>query len=205
MIEAISKRPLWNLLAMAGRMEVEHDDQAEADSAAAVFDDPNRFLEIYHAYYNRILNYHYRRAGNHDIALDLTSRTFLAAFEALRQRKVRNLQLRPWLYRLATNAHLDHCRREQRWTVRIPIVGRYFDSRPARLPDAALMKQSESDAIRAAMFRLDERYRSPLVLRYYEELSYADIGKVLGMREVSARSRVSRALKMLQSLLEESS
>lgn len=55
--------------------------------------------------------------------------------------------------------------------------------------------------IAAALLRLPERFRVPLTLRFVEELSYAEIARVIGRTESAARSRVFYGLKELASSL----
>lgn len=199
--------PPWNIwlfasTACADASGQQMDFAAEAETAASVYHDAQRFLELYHAYYNRILNYLYRRTADRELALDLTSQVFTSAFEALRRKEHRKLRLRPWLYRLATNAHLDHCRAARRWNLRLPVLGWHFTNQHRSLPDERLIQLSDAEAIRLALLRLPEASRAPMILRYYEEMSYAEISQVLQIRETSARSRVKRGLDQLKRQLE---
>jgi RNA polymerase sigma-70 factor (ECF subfamily) len=183
-----------------GMQQWEEQSAVERDSeiAATVYDDPSRFLEIYNSYYTRILNYLYRRTRDRDVALDLVSATFLRAYSALTTARHRELAVRPWLYRLATNVHLDACRAEKRWLARVPLLGEWFGRQAAPRHDHVLLEKGEAERVRVALQALHERYRAPLVLRYYEHLSYAEIAAALGIREASARSRVSRGLQLLK-------
>lgn len=68
-------------------------------------------------------------------------------------------------------------------------------------PDAAAPAASsheEHDRIWAACRRLPEAQRTAVVLRFYEQLEYAEIAELTGVREGSIRSRVSRGLAALR-------
>jgi RNA polymerase sigma-70 factor (sigma-E family) len=56
----------------------------------------------------------------------------------------------------------------------------------------------ERRAIWLACGRLPEAQRTAIVLRYYEQLEYAEIAALTGVREGSVRSRVSRGLEVLR-------
>lgn len=202
----LHKNLLLQILQVCTDADCARDDRteelAESEIAAAVFEDPEQFLQLYHAYYNRILSYLYRRTADCEAALDLTSRTFLAAFESLRSHRYGDLKVKPWLYRLATNAHLDQCRAGRRWMLRMPLLDRWMASVSVPLPDVSLKQQSEADVVRCAIQQLPEAYRSPLMLRYYEDLSFRDLAQTLGMGEATARSRVHRGLRLLKHELE---
>jgi RNA polymerase sigma-70 factor, ECF subfamily len=51
--------------------------------------------------------------------------------------------------------------------------------------------------VREALLRLPERFRTPLVLRFVDELSYDDVAQVIGRTPSAARSRVHYGLKAL--------
>ena len=60
------------------------------------------------------------------------------------------------------------------------------------------LPRDERDAIWLACGRLPEAQRTAIVLRYYEQLEYAEIAALTGVREGSVRSRVSRGLDVLR-------
>lgn len=67
-------------------------------------------------------------------------------------------------------------------------------------PDAAL-RAVANDALWAACARLPQAQRVAAVLRYYEGLSYREVGDLVGCGEAAARSRVFRGIAALRELL----
>jgi RNA polymerase sigma-70 factor, ECF subfamily len=145
-----------------------------------------------------------RLTGDSALAEDLAQETFvkafrnLAAFDATRR-------LSAWILRIAHNVGVDAMRRR-----RIRIVS--LDAAPSRdAPHAAeppapsAPDPVERDALRRALQRamaaLRPDQREAVVLRYEEGLSFDEIGQVLGIPEVTARSHVHRARKELARLL----
>ncbi|MDQ3096132.1 MAG: sigma-70 family RNA polymerase sigma factor, partial [Actinomycetota bacterium] len=68
-------------------------------------------------------------------------------------------------------------------------------------PDVAAAL-SDADLAWQLCQQLRPQQRAAVVLRFYEDLSFAEIGKVLGCPESTARSHVHRALASLRTLLE---
>lgn len=68
------------------------------------------------------------------------------------------------------------------------------------LPDEVVADREadDHDRIWAACRRLPEAQRTAVVLRFYEQLEYAEIAELTGVREGSVRSRVSRGLAVLR-------
>ena len=81
---------------VAPKTDADHDLIEQAKS------DPDAFGELYERYYNRILNYIYRRMPDVKIAEELTSNTFYNVLRALpKYRQKRSFHA--WIYRIATN------------------------------------------------------------------------------------------------------
>jgi RNA polymerase sigma factor (sigma-70 family) len=67
--------------------------------------------------------------------------------------------------------------------------------------DAPLLASEDRRAVLAALRRLPERQREVLVLRYYLELSDAEIARTMGIGESTVRSAAHRGLTTLERLL----
>ena len=62
----------------------------------------------------------------------------------------------------------------------------------------AARPRGDHDRLWRACLRLPEAQRTAVVLRFYEELEYAEIAELTGVREGSVRSRVSRGLAAMR-------
>jgi len=172
--------------------------------------DPEAFGELYDLYYDRIIAYIFRRTMDVWIAEDLTSSTFLKALKALRKYD-HKAPFKAWLYRIATNEIRMHWRwaskhsrleDSRRWEMAYgkvevsgsPIVEREeFEERLRRC-----------DEVRRLLESLPERYRVPLALRFFEELSCKEIATVLNRPTGTVRVYIHRGLKRLKRILCES-
>jgi RNA polymerase sigma-70 factor (ECF subfamily) len=145
-----------------------------------------------------------RLTGDAALAEDLAQETFvkafrnLAAFDATRR-------LSAWILRIAHNVGIDAMRRRR---VRIVSTDARPSGGPAQAPEPpapAMPDPVEQQALRGAlqdaMATLRSDQREAIVLRYEEGLSFEEIGQVLGIPEVTARSHVHRARKELARLL----
>jgi RNA polymerase sigma-70 factor, ECF subfamily len=68
-------------------------------------------------------------------------------------------------------------------------------------PEAAIVRQSEDKAVRAAIDRLPSEFREVIVLRELEGLSYKEISEVAGVPVGTVMSRLSRARRRLEEAL----
>ena len=96
-----------------------------------------------------------------------------------------------YVRRMVVNAHTSWWRKWRR---------RESPSAEVALPpvEDAGVPRDERDAIWLACGRLPEAQRTAIVLRFYEQLEYAEIAALTGVREGSVRSRVSRGLDVLR-------
>ena len=102
---------------------------------------------------------------------------------------------RAYLYRVVLNLVRDHHRRQSRWAAL-----RIFTAPP---PDPAdeVQHHHRDAALARAMRRLDRAQREAVYLRFFEDASYEEIGRMLSRREASVRVLVHRALAKLRESL----
>jgi RNA polymerase sigma-70 factor (ECF subfamily) len=168
--------------------------QALAGSQAA-------FEQIVRRYQRPVIGFLARMTGNRALAEDLAQETFLKAFRSLAAFDTTR-RLSSWLLRIAHNTAIDALRRSQLPTVPLePRPGRAAAGPAApALPDPA-EQGALARALDTALARLRPEYRAAIALRYDEDLSFEEIGRVLGIPEATARSHVHRARKELAAML----
>ena len=167
---------------------------------AASVDEPERFAEIFDSHAPIIERYLARRVGS-DLARDLLSATFLAAFGKRARFDTGQKSALPWLYGFASVEVARHRRAEgRRFTLarRLPV-----ETEPA-FEDTALERvsaQAQHGDLADALARLREGERTVLLLFAWEELSYDQIAAALDIPIGTVRSRLSRARAKLAARL----
>ena len=123
----------------------------------------------------------------HERADDAVQQTFVNAFNAM-HRNESELDLKPWLYRIAHNASLNALRD------RAPRNEPLDPEHPgAERPDQVLERRERFDEVLAAVHRLPERQRDAIVLRELEGRSYDEIALALGVGGGAVRALLNRA------------
>lgn len=107
-----------------------------------------------------------------------------------------------WTLAIATNYCIDQLRRRRMQLVPLENIIPWARSREVG-PEGEAITQEARDDVQRLIMRLPEKYRAPLVLRYFEELSCAEIAEVLGMPEGTVKTQIHRARKALEKLLAE--
>lgn len=146
----------------------------------------------------RPLYWHARRlVVVHEDAEDVVQETFVKAYDRLDAFRGGAEELRSWLYRIVTRTALTQLRRRRRSLFSsLDEVGREL---AARVADQA---GPDADAIavrfQQAVLALPLKQRLVFNLRYYDELPYAEIARILGQREQTLKVNYHHAVENLK-------
>ncbi len=144
---------------------------------------------------------------NEEDALDLTQETFIRAWRSL-ARFDGGASFLSWLYRIATNAAIDLCRkRKNRPQIEIELGAMAIDAASRTTPSspetpgAGLDRVEIKRRIEAAFSELSPEHRAVIVLKEIEDCSYEEIASRIGCSLGTVMSRLFYARKKLQVLL----
>jgi len=156
----------------------------------------NSFSELFARYKQPIFGFFRRRVFESAHAEELTQETFLALFRAAARYQPRAL-FRTYLYAIGFKILRAHRRKAA-------FRATFFGQR-ASVPEPAKRDATESALwVRRAVEKLDPIDREILLLREFEQLSYAEIADLLELPLNTVRSRLFRARTALRDLLEPS-
>ena len=167
--------------------------------ASAGRGDQAAFALLAQRHYEPILRF-VRRFLGADLAAceDLAQETLLRAWRYAPRFEPRG-SARGWLFQIATNACLNQ-RRAMRLRGAAPFDA--HDLAAADTTDAA-ESHERSQRIRAAVARLPQNQRAAILLRHFEELTYAQIAEALEVSPAAVESLLHRARSRLRELLQE--
>jgi RNA polymerase sigma-70 factor (ECF subfamily) len=180
-------------------MAVEQSDQDLVDRHR--YGDAAAFEEIYQRFSTMVYNLALRLAGDPEEAADLTQEIFLRIYRHLGKFRGRST-LKTWIYRVAVN----HCRRRLgrrhlEAAELSPAVEAVLADR-RRGPEERALASDAGRQLELALAAVKPVFREAVVLRDLEELSYAEIAEVLGVRVGTVRSRIARGREALRQVLE---
>ncbi len=183
-----------------------NDDATLVSQAAA--GDREAFESLVVRYSSKVFGLCFSLLGNHADAEDASQEAFLKAFRAIATYRDQ-ASFSTWLYRITRNACIDLVRqRSRRPTVSIDAeieeedgaVGiQVVDDAP--LQDETAASNWSAEKVRAAIGTLPEGFRTVILLRDIEGLSYQEVARVLGVREGTVKSRLARARAALLKVL----
>jgi RNA polymerase sigma-70 factor (ECF subfamily) len=124
-------------------------------------------------------------------AEDLSQEAYLKAYRNLGRIRHPHL-VKEWLFRIARNTCLDHVkkrhldRRLERATSHESAVDR-------RTPESSSVANERLGLLKTAISQLPKKQRDVFVLREYGDLSYEELGRVVGAKTGTVMSRLNRA------------
>ncbi len=171
---------------------------------AATLRDPHAFAAIVERYQAPIRRYVVRLGCTdpHDIE-DVLQELFIKCYTNLNDYDP-SLKFSSWLYRIAHNETVSYFRKKR---IRpAPVVTEEDLKIFEQIPDEsdlveALSQERDAGHIREAIMVMHEKYRAPLLLRFFEEKSYTEISDILQIPEGTVATYISRGKKELKKLL----
>jgi RNA polymerase sigma-70 factor (ECF subfamily) len=158
--------------------------------------DREAFRALFESYRDRVYSVAlYFFGGDEALAADVTQQVFLKLFTRISQFR-RESEFTTWLYRLTTNACIDE-RRQRRRLNQLGEVAPSLLPRARGVAEDRLMRLETSDAVREAVAALKPKLRIAILLKYFDELSYAEIADALGCSTGTVASRLNRGHKIL--------
>lgn len=155
------------------------------------------FEWLFRRYFSELCQVVYRVTHDEHLAQDLVQEVLYELWRKKNQLTI-SISLRAYLKRAVLNRTLNHLRDNRKW------------SSEENMPEIAVYESDPTDQMRseelqalvdAAIDELPEKCRMVFVLSRYEELSYRDIAKELGIAEKTVENQVSKALKYLRERL----
>ena len=158
--------------------------------------DQDRFTVTVQEHFQMVYSVAWRIIGNPEDAKDIAQETFLKLHRKF-NRYSRQKELRPWLYRIAVNAAIDHLRKRQR-KKEIEFDPEIHGPRLATHGQQKLNDRETNQIIMNASRALPPKQKAVFVLRDIEGLAFAEIAQTLKCSQNAVRSHLSHARAALR-------
>lgn len=160
----------------------------------------------------RIYNFTLKYFGDHDLAMDVTQKTFISMSKNLSSLKDEG-SFKPWIYRIASNYCHEEVRRQNRKWV-LPFmkvqakddkedITNSFSNTKTDDPEKAYGNQELKIVLKKALATLPEEQRMVVIMKEYEGLKIREIADAMSISENTVKSRLYYALGSLKRLLDQ--
>ena len=165
------------------------------------------YEELIARYEQPVYSMVYRLLGNQSDACDVVQEVFLKVFRGVMSSREQS-SLRTWIYRIAVNEAYNHRRwfaRHCRWEVPMEAEPNSEHSGsleyapdPGRSPFDLTLDNENRTLIERALTRINPIYRTAVVLRDIQNLSYEEIAEILQVSLGTVKSRILRGREALR-------
>jgi RNA polymerase sigma-70 factor (ECF subfamily) len=145
--------------------------------------------------------------NNKDDAMDLTVETFAKAFENIEKYKP-DFAFSTWIFKIATNNCIDFVRKKRLKVVSLQsLTEENRDERQFYMisntlnPEETSIKKEESENLKNILEHLPQRYRTLIILKYYDEKSYEEISQQLDLPLGTVKAQLSRARELMSNIM----
>ena len=166
------------------------------------------FEFIFNKYKSRVINLAYGFLRDRASAEDTVQNVFLKIYQKKAKPDSR-AKFSTWLYRVTVNASLDVLRSRKFTPVSMDRESSFADGGEGtlkeRLPDSKSLSPSQTAEredlavlVRREIDRLPEKFRAPLLLYQFEDMSYREIASILGLSGKAVERRLYHAREALR-------
>ena len=156
--------------------------------------DEQAFRVLYRRYDRRLYAYCLRVVRDPDLAQDVFQTVTLAIYE--KRDSFTGGNFSSWLFTVARHAALKAAQKQTRELVSHAPVEEAEEIPADMNPEAP--DTSLHAALQKSLAKLPQEFREPLELRYFQECSYEEISRILGINLSLTKVRIFRAKQMLQ-------
>lgn len=160
--------------------------------------DERAFEELVREYQRKLYSFIYRLCENHDVAGEVTQKSFVKAYFSLESFRGEAL-FSTWLYKIALNTFRNHVRDEGK-RKHLSIDG--FDPSDEEKILSIMIKSEEKALVAEAVKTLPDRQREALVLRINEGHPFSEVSRIMGCSLGAAKASYHQAVKKLKVYVE---
>ena len=168
--------------------------------------DENAYIELVNRYKDRLTNFVYYFLKDEEQTEDVVQETFIKLYEKKHYYK-EIAKFSTWIYTIARNlANTELRKKSRRKIVYLSQMSNQKNDYDLTADDPGLNKEVENKfflkKIYAAIEDLPENYKTVIILRDIQELSYDEISNIISVPLGTVKSRINRARLKLQADLE---
>jgi RNA polymerase sigma-70 factor (ECF subfamily) len=164
-----------------------------------------RFTQLVEQHRDRIYTFAYYHLGNREEAEDVSQEVLIRLWKNYQNIKAQGVPA--WITRVTRNACIDAIRKRKRYNKMVKAE-EDVDSRPGSVPtgggrQSILDKIEFRDRLEKALAELDEPYRTIVILREIQEMTYEEISKMVEMPLNTVKVYLHRGRKALRDQMRE--
>ncbi|CAM3305701.1 RNA polymerase sigma factor [Zobellia roscoffensis] len=177
------------------------DDNIQITIQKALAGSQIAYSTLLDTFWNGVYGFQLKRTENENDAEDITVQTFSKAFDKLSTYN-KDYEFKTWLITISKNIHVDLIRKRKKsleTSGNQDAVKKVLDDAPSA--EDQLIREQNLASLLMHIKKLKPHYQEVINLRYFKELSYADIAKELNEPINNVKVKLLRAKKLLAEVI----
>jgi RNA polymerase sigma-70 factor (ECF subfamily) len=160
----------------------------------AIAGDVDAFSSLVEAYQKPVYNLAYRLLGNSVEAEDAAQEAFIRAYTKLDTYDP-SRKFSSWMLSIASHYCIDMLRRRRKKMTSMDDLPPMLDLSmpPSTQPEQIVVKGQNAEAVQQLLNMLPDTYRTPVILRYWYDMSYKEIAQTMDVTVSTVKTRLHRA------------
>ena len=158
--------------------------------------DRKKFAALYNKYFKEIFIYILKKTADENLASELTSNVFLKAMMNLTKYRDMGYPFSSWLYRIASN-EINKYYRDNKKVQEVAINEK---DAVTFLDEIDLDTNKDLQKLMSCVGELKEDYSTLIEMRFFDKMSFNEIGEVLGITGNNAKIKLYRAVEKLKKI-----
>lgn len=170
--------------------------------------DHQAFEDLVRRYQRQVANIIYLTLGKREEVQDIAQEVFIRVYRSIDKFEF-DASFFSWIYRITVNLCIDELRRKKiKRALSLDFLTegaleKEKKSKEQILASDGVLNDEKREIVLGALQRISQEHRQVIILREYEELTYAEIAAYLGISIQAVKSRIFRAREELRILLED--
>lgn len=170
--------------------------------------DRNAFEALVRRYQRQVANIIYLTLGGREEIQDIAQEVFIRVYRSIDKFEF-DASFFSWIYRITVNLCIDELRRKKiKRALSLDFLTegtleKEKKSKEQILASDGMLNDEKREIVLGALQKISQEHRQVIILREYEELSYAEIATYLGISIQAVKSRIFRAREDLRELLKD--
>jgi len=186
------------MLLVKAKYILSNEPESDEESIKRAKKDPKAFEVLYKKYFKEIFRFVHKKIHDDQETADLVSKVFIKSFQGIDKFQYNGIPYSAWLYRVAINETNQYFRKSK--TRHVVLDERLNDSLAIEM-DFEESKTTYLDQLPYVINELNPNELELIELRFYEGMSFKQIGTILDMTETNSRVKTYRVIQKLKRIL----
>ncbi|WP_164216529.1 RNA polymerase sigma factor [Virgibacillus sp. YIM 98842] len=159
--------------------------------------DESAFEEIIDTYKPVVERFAFQFGINHTHLADIVQETFIKIYRKLDQ--YHRGKFSTWIYQITLNTTRDFYRKQKREQA---LIQKSMEQEKENISAGYYFEREEHVLLHESIQQLEPKYKAPLILYYFHDKSYEEIGVILKIKLSAVKTRLHRAKRKLKKIYE---